>query len=75
MSKTLLATVQNGRFVIAEPATEYPEGAQLRLVIDDGMDDEERERLNEALEKSAAQADEGQLISKDELYAELGWKK
>jgi hypothetical protein len=75
MSKTLLATVQNGRFIIEEPATEYPEGAQLRLVVDDGMDDEERERLNAALSHSVEQADAGELISKDELYAQLGWKK
>jgi hypothetical protein len=75
MSKTLLATIQNGRYIIEEPATDYPEGAQIRLVVDDGMDDEEREKLNNALTKAVAQADAGELISKEELYAQLGWKK
>jgi predicted transcriptional regulator len=52
----LKAHVLNGRIVVDEPVD---------------LSDEERGRLERALERSLAQADAGELIEADEVLAEL----
>jgi hypothetical protein len=74
----LKAQVKNGRLVLDEP-TDLPEGEVVELVhVDevlagggDCLDDEERERLHEALEVSVKQAQEGKLIDADVVMAKL----
>lgn len=53
--------------------TELPEGTEmvLALVDDDDMDDAERARLHESLQRSIAQAKAGQLIDSDEVIGKL----
>ncbi len=70
--QSLKAHVKNGRLVLDEP-TELPEGAEVNLSIVDGdeMDDAERARLHQALERSMAQAKAGQLIDADEVIGKL----
>jgi hypothetical protein len=76
--QALKAQVKNGRLVLDEP-TDLPEGEVVELVpIDevlasggDYLDDEERERLHEALRESIEQMKAGQLIDADEALAEL----
>ena len=77
-AEAVQAVVKNGRLVLDEP-TDLPEGEVVELVpLDevlarggDYLDDEERARLNEALEISVKQAEEGQLIDAEEVMAEL----
>ncbi len=72
------AQVKNGRLVLDEP-TDLPEGEVVELVpVDevlanggDYLEDEERERLHEALELSVKQAKEGKLIDADVVMAKL----
>lgn len=74
----LRAKVHNGRLVLDEP-TDLPEGEVVELVpVDevlahggDYLDDEERQRLHEALERSVVEAEQGELIDADEVMAEL----
>jgi hypothetical protein len=65
----LRARVLNGRLVLDEP-TDLPEGEVLANG-GDYLDDEERQRLHEALERSVLQAEQGQLVDADEVMAEL----
>jgi hypothetical protein len=67
----LRAKVQGGRLVVDEP-TSLPEGTELELVVVGGadLDDEERARLDEALDASWASASEG-TIEADDLLAEI----
>lgn len=79
VTQPLKAQVQNGRLVLDDPSTDLPEGAEVELyVVDDVLakggdylDDEERQRLHEALERSVKQAEQGQLIDAEEVMAEL----
>jgi hypothetical protein len=68
----LKAHVKNGRLVLDEP-TDLPEGevVYLQLADDDAMSDEERARLNEALERSMAQAKAGQFVDGDKVIGRL----
>jgi hypothetical protein len=74
----LKAQVKNGRLVLDEP-TDLPEGEVVELIpVDevlasggDYLEDEERERLHEALELSVKQAQEGKLIDADVVMAKL----
>jgi hypothetical protein len=70
----LKAHVKNGQIVLDEPS-ELPEGmAALVQLYDpqgDSLSDEERAALHQALDRSIAQADAGQLIDADEVLAEL----
>jgi hypothetical protein len=68
--QTLKAVVKNGRLVLDEP-TDLPEGTEVPLQIDAEMDDAERARLHEALERSLAQAKAGQLVRADEVIGRL----
>ncbi|WP_437678544.1 hypothetical protein [Sorangium sp. So ce131] len=67
----LRAKVQGGRLVLDEP-TSFAEGTVIDLVVadNDDLDEEERARLDEALETSLASAREG-TIDADDLLAEL----
>ncbi len=69
----LKAHVRKGRLVLDEP-TDLPDGTQVELVPADswdGLDDEDRLRLHEALERSEADLRAGRVVSADELLAEL----
>ncbi|WP_437624648.1 hypothetical protein [Sorangium sp. So ce1151] len=67
----LRAKVQGGRLVLDEP-TSFAEGTVIELVVadNDDLDDEERARLDEALERSLASAREG-TVDADDLLAEI----
>jgi hypothetical protein len=57
----LRARVRNGRIVLDEPTT-LPEGTELELVPadgGDGLDDQERAELEQAIEEGLADAREG----------------
>lgn len=64
----------NGRIVIDEPV-DLPEGAEVRVYVDDVVADpmgtDERARLDQALTRSIAQADAGELIDADDVLADL----
>jgi hypothetical protein len=70
----LKAHVVNGRIVVDE-TVDLPEGAELRLYLYDAAADsmtaEERGALHDALERSLAQADAGELVEADEVLREL----
>jgi hypothetical protein len=68
----LKAHVKNGRLVLDEPTT-LPEGAEIRVwvVEDDGLDDEERLELHEAIREGLDDAKAGRTIDADEWAAEL----
>jgi hypothetical protein len=76
--QSMKARVHNGRLVLDEP-TELPEGDVVELVrvdevfADDGddLDDDQRERLHEALRESFEQMKAGQTIDAAEALAEL----
>lgn len=70
--QALKAHVKGGRLVLDEP-TDLPEGEVVELVpVDEtDMDDDERERLDAALELSMSQARAGQLIDADQVIRKL----
>ncbi|WP_433934067.1 hypothetical protein AB3662_06295 [Sorangium cellulosum] len=67
----LRAKVQGGRLVLDEP-TSFAEGTVIDLVVadNDNLDEDERARVDEALERSLASAREG-TIDADDLLAEI----
>ncbi len=65
------ATVRNGRLSLDEP-TELPEGTVIDLVIDDEgdeLDEEQRQALHAAIERSLQQAKNGQTASAGAILA------
>lgn len=70
--QALKAHVKGGRLVLDEP-TDLPEGEVVELVPVDyaDMDEDERERLDAALERSMSQARAGQLVEADEVIRKL----
>lgn len=67
----LKAHVKNGRLVMDEP-TDLPEGEVVELVlIDDGMDDDDRAALHESIRESIEQMERGELIDGEEALARL----
>lgn len=68
----LKAHVKGGRLLLDE-STDPSEGEVVELVpVEDvELDEEERERLDAALELSASQARAGQLIDADEVVRDL----
>jgi hypothetical protein len=70
----LRAHVVNGRIVVDEPV-DLPDGAEVRVYLYDAAADniskEERAALEQALERSAAQADAGELVDADDVLDEL----
>jgi predicted transcriptional regulator len=70
---TLKAVVRGGRAII-EDVGDYPDGTVLELsVVDehDEMSDEERARLDAALERSLAEAEAGKTRPMEDVIAEL----
>lgn len=65
---TVRARVKNGRLVVDEP-TDLPDGTEIDLTS--VGDDDERRRLDAALETSAQQFREGKGIPADEVVARL----
>jgi hypothetical protein len=70
--QALRARVRNGRITLDEP-TDFPEGKEVNLVLvdDDGLNDEERRRLLEAIDQSMLEADAGEVESVSKLIADL----
>jgi len=71
---TLKARVRGGRLILDEPV-DLPDGSEVDLVhADEGdtLDDEDRARLHAALERSAAQFQNGQGIPSAEVLRRLG---
>lgn len=70
----LKAHVVNGRIVVDEPV-DLPDGAEIQVFLYDASMDTltpaERTALEDALERSIAQADAGNLIDADEILDEL----
>lgn len=70
----LRAHVVNGKIVVDEPV-DLPDGAEVRVYLydaaADGMSNEERAALENALDRSLEQADAGQLVDADEVLGEL----
>ncbi len=72
----LKAHVKDGRIVVDEPI-DLPEGTELELdglrVVDSGdeLDDEERARLHEALDRAIASVRAGQTVDGDEVIHRL----
>ncbi len=73
MTLTLKARVVGGR-VVVEDAVDLPDETELRLLVVDGgddLDDEDRARLHAALEESQRQVDRGEVVSADEVFADV----
>jgi len=71
--KPLKARVTRGRIVVDEP-TDLPEGTEIELVPADawdGLDDEERRRLHEALAASEEDVRGGRVRPASEVLADL----
>jgi anti-sigma28 factor (negative regulator of flagellin synthesis) len=67
----LKARVENGRYVIDEPA-ELPEGAEVELMIVKGaMSAEERAELLEAIEEAELDIEAGRVVDEAEVWARL----
>ncbi len=73
--RSVKAKVQNGRLVVDEPTT-LPDGTVIELVPadaieDDGLDDEERARLHDALDQAWQEVQAGQGIPAEQVIDEL----
>jgi hypothetical protein len=68
----LKAKVRNGRLVLDEPTT-LPEGSdvELRVVDDDEMSDDERQRLHASIARSLADGRAGRETDFDEFVDAL----
>jgi hypothetical protein len=74
----LKAHVHNGRLLLDEP-TDLPEGQIIELVPvddaisdeDDGLSDDDRSALHEALKESFEQIDNGEMIDAEDALAAL----
>jgi hypothetical protein len=68
----LRARVENGRYVIDEPA-QFPEGAEVRLEVVDGddLDSAERMQLHAAIEEGLDDSEADRVISAEESLTEL----
>ena len=70
--RVLKAHVRSGRLLLDEP-TDLPDGSEVQLgVIDlDELDDNERAKLDAALDDAEAEFEAGQVVSEEELWATL----
>ena len=69
MSRTVHGHVSGGRLHVDE-AVDLPEGAQVELVIvdtEDGLDDDDRARLHEAIDEAEAELARGEGIPLGEV--------
>jgi hypothetical protein len=66
------AHVRNGRVVLDEP-TNLPDGTEVRVVLvdDDDLDDRERAQLHGAIRASESEIDAGQVVTEEELWTRL----
>jgi predicted transcriptional regulator len=71
MSSTLKAIVQGGRVIIED--VDYPDGTELEIAIvgNNEMSDEERAKLDAALESGLKQMEAGNTTSAEEVIASL----
>jgi glyoxylase-like metal-dependent hydrolase (beta-lactamase superfamily II) len=68
----LKARVRNGRLVLDDPSTDLAEGSEVELVlVDGGLDHEERARLIQAIEDGAADIDRGDHVDGMEFAEQL----
>lgn len=77
MAQLLKAKVRNGRLVLDEP-TDLPEGEEVEMVpLDevlasgDYLDDDERRRLHESIERGFDDVKAGRTVDGHQLIAEL----
>src|SRR5690348_4890451 len=73
MSLPLKAKVKDGRLLLDEP-TELPDGTIVELFPlsdDEELDEEERQKLDDFLEKSMKSAQQGKLVTHEELNQRL----
>jgi hypothetical protein len=72
----LRARVQGGRLVFDEPV-ELPEGTEVDLVpvAEDELDDEDRRRLDAAIDRGLADARAGRTVPAEVVLAELRAKR
>ena len=85
MSKTFYATFQGGQVVLDELNPQIPEGKRLKLVVPDndteleddieGLDEEERKALHAAIEEGIKEADAGETVPVEDLFAEFERRK
>jgi hypothetical protein len=71
--EALKAHVKNGRLVLDEP-TDLQEGSVVPLEIADDwdeLDDEERERLHQALDQAISSVQAGRTVDGDEVIRRL----
>lgn len=67
----LKARIENGRYVIDEPAA-LPEGAEVELVIvNGGMSAAERAELLQAIEEAEQDIDAGRVVDEAEVWSRL----
>ena len=69
----LKAHVRNGRLVLDAP-TDLPDGTEVELLPTDawdGLDDDDRRKLHEALVRSEEDVRAGRVVPADEFLAEL----
>ncbi|XXY45871.1 hypothetical protein WME91_38295 [Sorangium sp. So ce269] len=70
---TVRGRVRGGRLVVDEPV-ELPENTEVELAIADTGDDldaADRERLHAAILRGAEQVDRGEVVSAEQVLAEL----
>ena len=84
MSKTFYATFQGGQVVLDEPNPQIPEGKRLKLVVPDNdtelediddLGEEERKALHAAIEEGIKEADAGETVPVEDLFAEFERRK
>jgi hypothetical protein len=70
--RVIKATVRNGRIVVDAP-TSLPDGYEVELHVanDDGMSNEERERLHESIRRGIADGRAGREMDFDAFVDEL----
>lgn len=70
--QVIKTTVRNGRIVVDEPTT-LPDGheVELRVVNDDGMDEEERQQLHAAITRGIRDGRAGREMDLDSFLDQL----
>jgi hypothetical protein len=77
MNATMRARVRRGRLILDEPV-DLPEGTEVELVpaaIDDALDEEDRRRLDAAIDRGLADARAGRVVPAAEVIATLRAKR
>ncbi len=77
MQPSMRARVRRGRLVLDEPV-DLPEGTEVELVpaaMDDALDEEDRRRLDAAIERGLADARAGRTVPAAQVLAALRARK